>query len=80
MSNKVKATIHVTQRENNVYFNQKLPTWRNGFCKIERTVHLMDDPDNVYNSGEYGYINVNGKKIIVTGSQNNMDIYGEMQN
>jgi hypothetical protein len=61
----VKAKIHVTWRDNHKYFNGKLPTRRWGFCEIARTVIIEPDPHDVYDSGNYGYILVGGKKVCV---------------
>ena len=71
---KTATTIHVTQRDNDRYFAQKLPTFRNGFCKINRIVTFVADPHEVYGEGEYGYITVAGKKVFVCGSDNSFEI------
>jgi hypothetical protein len=74
----IKAKIHVTQAENDEYFGQKLPTWRNGFCFIERTVTVSDDPIDMYAQGEYGTIRVGGRLVIVAGDPaTGMEILGE---
>ena len=70
----MKARIYITQRDNNRYFKQKLPTFRNGFCYIERKVTLGADPDEVYAAGEFGYITVNGIKIEVIGNKKSFEI------
>lgn len=70
----MKAKIYITQCSNDNYFAQKLPTFRNGFCYIERKVTFIADPDGVYDEGEYGYINVKGEKIIVIASGNSFEI------
>jgi len=61
----MKAKIYITQRENDKYFNQKLPTWRHGFCEILRNVTLGKDPYDVYGDGEFGTITVYGRKVYV---------------
>lgn len=68
------AKIYVTQRENDKYFDQKLPTLRNGFCYIERKVTFTKDPAGIYDEGEYGYISVKGQKIAVVASGNCFEI------
>jgi hypothetical protein len=70
----MKAKIYITQRSNDKYFAQKLPTFRNGFCYIERKVTFISDPDGVYDEGEYGYINVQGQKVIVIASCDSFEI------
>ena len=62
----MKAKVFIVQRDNDKYFKQKLPTWRNGFCEIERNVTLEKDPHDIYQDGEWGYITVYGRKIYVT--------------
>jgi len=64
----LKTKVHVTQSENDKYFQQKLPTWRNGFCEVTRKVIIAQDPHSVYADGEYGFITVYGRKIIVVRS------------
>jgi hypothetical protein len=59
------AKIHITQRDNDKYFKQKLPTWRHGFCEILRNVTLGKDPYDVYGDGEFGTITVYGRKVYV---------------
>lgn len=71
---KVKAKIYVTQKENDKYFAQKLPTFRNGFCYIERIVTLEKDPSEVYSEGEWGYITAGKQKIFVCGSGTEFEI------
>ena len=61
----MKAQIYITQRDNDKHFGQKLSTFRNGFCYIERNVTFEDDPSGVYESYEHGYIKVAGKKVAV---------------
>lgn len=68
------AKIYVTQRCNDKHFAQKLPTFRHGFCYIERKVTLTADPYGVYDEGEYGYITVKGQKVFVTASGNDFEI------
>lgn len=68
------AKIYVTQRNNDEYFAQKLPTFRNGFCWIERKVTFTQDPSGVYFDGEYGYITVKGEKVFVNASGNGFEI------
>ena len=62
----MKSKIFITQRDNDKYFKQKMPTWRNGFCEIVRNVTIEKDPHNIYLDGEWGYITVHGRKIYVT--------------
>jgi len=69
-----KVLIHITQRDNDRHFAQKLSTLRNGFCKISRTVTFVADPHNVYGEDEYGYITVGGNKVFVCGSGNSFEI------
>jgi len=64
----MKSKIFISQRDNDKYFKQKLPTWRNGFCEIVRNVTIEPDPHGVYEDGEWGYITVYGRKIYVTGA------------
>ena len=68
------AKIYVSQRENDRQFAQKLPTFRNGFCWIERKITFVSDPDGIYQEGEYGYITGNGSKIIVIASANDFEV------
>jgi hypothetical protein len=74
----MKSKIVITQRENDRYFNQKLPTWRNGFCEIVRNVTIEKDPYDIYQNGELGYITVYGRKIYVTrnGTESEFEIRG----
>jgi hypothetical protein len=74
----MKSKIVVTQCENDRYFKQKLPTWRNGFCEIVRNVTIEKDPHDIYQDGEFGYITVYGRKIYVTrnGIQSEFEIRG----
>jgi len=62
----MKSKIFIVQRDNDKYFKQKLPTWRNGFCEIVRNVTIEKDPHDIYQDGEWGYITVYGRKIYVT--------------
>lgn len=71
---KVKAKIYITQRDNDKYFGQKLPTFRNGFCWIERMLTLEDDPSAVYFKGEWGYITVAGQKVYVNAAGDEFEI------
>ena len=71
----MKAKIFIRQKDNDKYFKQKLPTWRNGFCEIERNVTLEADPSNVYEEGEWGYITVNKQKVYVFGEGNSFEIW-----
>lgn len=71
---KVKAKIYITQRDNDKYFRQKLPTFRNGFCWIERMVTLEKDPSGVYFEGEWGYIMVGNKKVFVNAAGDEFEI------
>ncbi len=68
---KVKAKIYITQRDNDEYFKQKLSTYRNGYCWIERTVTLEQDPSGVYFDGEWGYITVGDEKVYVCSGDGN---------
>jgi hypothetical protein len=74
----MKAKIIINQRENDRYFKQKLPTWRNGFCEIVRRVTIERDPHDIYLDGEFGYITVYGRKIYVTrsGIESDFEIRG----
>ncbi len=74
----MKSKIVITQRENDRYFKQKLPTWRNGFCEIVRNVTIEKDPHNIYQDGEWGYITVYGREIYVTrnGTESAFEIRG----
>jgi hypothetical protein len=62
----MKSKIFINQRDNDKYFKQKMPTWRNGFCEIVRNVTIEKDPHDIYLDGEWGYITVYGRKIYVT--------------
>ncbi len=73
------AKIYIRQQDNDHFFGQKLPTFRNGFCYIERKVTLVADPLNVYDDGEFGYITANGKKLVVIGGEGSWEIDGEMK-
>ena len=43
------ATITVTNRQDNLYFNGKLPTVNWGYCEIDRKVYNIEvDDDDVY--------------------------------
>jgi hypothetical protein len=59
------SKIYITQRNNDKYFNQKLPTLRNGFTYINRKITFVPDPNGVYDEGEWGYFVVNGQKVYV---------------
>jgi hypothetical protein len=63
----MKVRVYVTQASNDRYFGQKLPTFRNGFCIIERKLFVIPDPDDVY--PVYGYIKVGKKKLVVAGNR-----------
>jgi len=67
----MKSEIYITQRDNDKYFNQKLSTYKTGFCKIVRNVSLEQDPYAVYGVGEYGTITVYGQKVVVVRSDLN---------
>lgn len=69
------SKIHITQRDNDRHFKQKLPTWRNGFCTIERKITFVPDPSNVYDDGEWGYIVANGQKVFVHSSGDEFEIW-----
>lgn len=75
----MKSKIFVIQRENDKYFKQKLPTWRNGYCEIMRNVTVEPDPHNVYDN--WGTIEAYGQKLFVyapnyEGEENLWQIYG----
>jgi len=75
----MKSKIFVIQRENDKYFKQKLPTWRNGFCEIMRSVTVEPDPHNVYDC--WGTIEAYGQKLFVyandyEGEEKLWQIYG----
>ena len=74
----MKSKIFIVQRDNDKYFKQKLPTWRNGFCEIVRNVTIEKDPHDIYQDGEWGYITVYGRKIYVTrsGTEFAFEIHG----
>jgi hypothetical protein len=74
----ITAKIYITQADNDKYFGQKLPTWRDAFCYISRKVTLMSDPDEIYDDGEYGILKTqNGQALIVTGDpKTGMDVGG----
>lgn len=62
----MKKKIYITSKDND-QFGQKLPTFRDGFCYIERNVKIIDDPDGIYDKGEYGTVKICGKTAIVVG-------------
>jgi hypothetical protein len=62
----MKKQIFITSKDND-QFGQKLPTFRNNFCYIERDVKIIDDPDGIYDKGEYGTAKICGKTCIVVG-------------
>jgi len=75
----MKSKIYIIQQENDKYFKQKLPTWRNGYCEIVRSVTVEPDPDNIYDN--WGYITVYGQKLFVyahdyDGEEKLWQIYG----
>ena len=74
----MKSKIFINQRDNDKYFKQKMPTWRNGFCEIVRNVTIEKDPHDIYLDGEWGYITVYGRKIYVTraGTEFSFEIRG----
>jgi len=41
--------IYISQIDNDNYFEQKLPTWRDGFCYISRTVYNIRKVDFGFN-------------------------------
>jgi hypothetical protein len=47
------SKIYITQRDNDKYFKQKLPTLRSGFTYIERKITFFPDPNGVYDEGEW---------------------------
>lgn len=61
---KSKEKIYVSQRDNDKYFNQKLSTWRNGFCYIDRVVTRCTDPLDIYDF--YGEIKTPQGLVFVT--------------
>ena len=61
----MRAKILVTWRDNRKHFDFKLPTVRNDFCEITRTITLEADPTGVYEDGQWGYITANGNKVRV---------------
>jgi hypothetical protein len=69
------SEIHITQRDNDKYFKQKLPTFRNGFCKIQRKVTFEADPNEVYEDGEWGYFVVNQQRVYVHSSGDSFEIW-----
>ena len=71
----MKSKIYVTQRDNDRYFGQKLPTFRNGFCYIERVVTIEPDPSGAFDDGEWGYITVGKKKVYVFGDEKSFEIW-----
>lgn len=48
MANTIKRRIYVSHEENMRYWGGKLPTWRNGFCHIERAVTPVKDADGIW--------------------------------
>lgn len=57
------AKIFVTQKDNDRFFNQKLHTYRNGFCYINRKVTMSKDPYEIWDF--YGTVKTpNGNKIV----------------
>lgn len=68
------AKIYITQKDNDKYFDQKLGTYRNGFCYISRKVVLVDDPAEIYTNSDYGYIVVKGKQVTVIGGEGSWEI------
>ena len=71
----MKSRIYVTQEDNDKYFKQKLPTFRNGFCYITRVVTLEPDPSGAFAEGEWGYITVGKQKVYVYGDQISFEIW-----
>jgi hypothetical protein len=59
---KEKINLHITQNDNDTYFNQKMPTFRNGFCHKEKVA--FDITSDEYD-GREGFIKVGGKKVKV---------------
>jgi len=59
----MKSKIFIIQTDNYKYFKSKLPTWRNGFCEIMRSVTVEPDPNNVYDN--WGTIEAYGHKLFV---------------
>jgi hypothetical protein len=71
----MKAKIFIRQKDNDKYFKQKLPTWRNGFCEIVRKVTIESDPHGVWDDGNWGYITVGKQKVYVFGDGNSFEIW-----
>lgn len=73
----MKVRVYITQASNDKFFDQKLPTWRNSFCFIERKLYALPDPDDLY--PVYGYIKVGDKKLIVSGLDKDVEPDGWMR-
>ena len=69
-----KVKIHISQSDNDSYFGQKLPTWRNGFCVIERKLYPAQDAHGVYEEGQYGAIKIGIQFAFVHGIGDTWDI------
>jgi hypothetical protein len=59
----MKSKIFITYPDSYKYFKSKLPTWRNGYCEIMRSVTVEPDPNNVYDN--WGTIEAYGQKLSV---------------
>ena len=70
----MKVRVYITQASNDRYFDQKLPTWRNNFCFIERKLYEFPDPDDTY--PVYGYIKVGDRKLVVAGLDKDVEPEG----
>jgi hypothetical protein len=61
----MKVKLYVTHTQNRQFFKSKLPTLTKDYCYISRKVTIVNDPTNVYQHGEYGYVTVNGRILFV---------------
>jgi len=46
----IKRRIYVSHEENMRYWGGKLPTWRNAFCYIERSVTPVQDAAGIWDN------------------------------
>jgi hypothetical protein len=46
----IKRRIYVSHKENMRYWGGKLPTWRNAFCYIERSVTPVQDAAGIWDN------------------------------
>ena len=68
----VRGRVYVGWLDNTRHFDRKLPTSRDGFCHIERSVTIEKAPhgtDSFWSEGLYGFIKANGKKVRVFRSE-----------